>query len=52
MFRLEKGEVPEKLDALVEAGLLKPEELRYPWREPYYYRRSAAREFVLLPPLQ
>jgi competence protein ComGC len=52
IFRLEKGEVPEKLDALVEAGLLKPEELRYPWREQYYYRRVAAREFVLLPPMQ
>ena len=52
VFRLEKGEVPEKLDALVQAGLLKPEELRYPWREQYYYRRLAAREFVLLPPLQ
>lgn len=52
VFRLEKGEVPERLDALVEAGLLKPEELRYPWREPYYYRRLASREFVLLPPLQ
>ncbi|WP_224249506.1 DUF4388 domain-containing protein [Hyalangium gracile] len=52
IFRLEKGELPDKLDALVEAGLLKPEELRYPWREQYYYRRLAAREFVLLPPLQ
>lgn len=52
VFRLEKGDVPEKLDALVEAGLLKPEELRYPWREQYYYRRLAAREFVLLPPVQ
>jgi hypothetical protein len=52
VFRLERGELPEKLDALVEAGLLKPEELRYPWREQYYYRRLAAREFVLLPPLQ
>jgi hypothetical protein len=52
VFRLEKGEVPEKLDVLVQVGLLKPEELRYPWREQYYYRRVAAREFVLLPPLQ
>jgi len=52
VFQLEKGDLPEKLDALVEAGLLKPEELRYPWREQYYYRRLAAREFVLLPPLQ
>ncbi|MBN1208571.1 MAG: DUF4388 domain-containing protein [Myxococcaceae bacterium] len=52
VFRLEKGELPDTLDALVEAGLLKPEELRYPWQEQYYYRRLAAREFVLLPPLQ
>jgi hypothetical protein len=52
VFRLERGELPEKLDALVEAGLLKPEELRYPWREQYYYRRLATREFLLLPPLQ
>jgi hypothetical protein len=51
VFRLEKGEVPERLEALVEAGLLKQEELRYPWRQPYYYKRLAAREFVLLPPL-
>jgi hypothetical protein len=51
VFRLEKGDVPERLEALVEAGLLNQEELRYPWREPYYYKRLAAREFVLLPPL-
>ncbi len=51
VFRLEKGEVPERLETLVEAGLLKPEELRYPWREQYYYRRLAAREFILLPPM-
>lgn len=51
VYRLEKGELPEKLEGLVQAGLLKPEELRYPWREPYHYRRLAAREFVLLPPV-
>jgi competence protein ComGC len=52
VFRLEKGEYPEQLNALVASGLLKEEELRYPWREQYYYKRPAAREFVLLPPLQ
>jgi len=51
VFRLEKGELPEQLNALVAAGLLKQEELRYPWGEQYYYKRLAAREFVLLPPL-
>jgi hypothetical protein len=51
VFRLEKGELPEQLNALVAAGLLKQEELRYPWSEQYYYKRLAAREFVLLPPV-
>jgi hypothetical protein len=51
VYRLEKGELPEELKALVGEGLLKEEELRYPWRESYYYKRLAAREFVLLPPL-
>ncbi|WP_164001402.1 DUF4388 domain-containing protein [Pyxidicoccus caerfyrddinensis] len=52
VFRLERGELPERLDSLVQAGLLEPEELSYPWREQYYYRRIAARQFVLLPPLR
>ena len=52
VFRLERGELPERLDSLVQAGLLTPEELKYPWREEYYYRRLAARQFVLLPPLR
>ncbi|RKG99577.1 DUF4388 domain-containing protein [Corallococcus sp. CA053C] len=52
VFQLEKGTLPERLDALVDAGLLAPEELRYPWREEYYYRRLAARQFILLPPVR
>ncbi|MCY1041358.1 DUF4388 domain-containing protein [Corallococcus sp. bb12-1] len=52
VFQLEKGTLPERLDALVDAGLLSPEELRYPWREQYYYRRLAARRFILLPPVR
>ncbi|MBZ4335367.1 DUF4388 domain-containing protein [Corallococcus interemptor] len=52
VFQLEKGDLPERLDALVDAGLLTPEELRYPWREEYYYRRTAARQFILLPPVR
>jgi hypothetical protein len=49
---LEKGSLPDRLDALVEAGLLSPDELRYPWKEAYYYRKGDARNFVLLPPLR
>jgi len=52
VFRLERGELPERLDSLVQVGLLKPGELKYPWQEEYYYRRLAARQFILLPPLR
>lgn len=52
VYRLEKGYVPEKLDALVEVGLLKGEDIKYPWKEPYYYRKGGSKQFVLLPPLR
>jgi len=52
VYELEQGEAPAKLDALVDAGLLGREDLRYPWRDAYYYRRVAPREFILLPPLR
>lgn len=52
VFRLEKGALPERLDALVEAGLLQREDLRYPWRDDYYYRRTSDRQFILLSPLR
>ena len=52
VYRLEKGEWPEALDSLVAAGLLKGHDLRHPWRETYYYRRTPEGRFVLLPPLR
>ncbi|WP_375772651.1 DUF4388 domain-containing protein [Archangium gephyra] len=52
VFRLEKGALPERLDALVEVGLLQQEDLRYPWRDDYYYRRTSDRQFILLSPLR
>jgi len=52
VYELEKGEAPAQLEALVEAGLLGREDLRYPWRDAYHYRRTAPREFILLPPLR
>jgi hypothetical protein len=52
VYRLEMGDVPERLDALVEAGLLAREDLRYPWRDAYYYRRTGPARFLLLPPLR
>lgn len=52
VYRLETGALPQKLDALVEAGLLLQNDIRYPWREPYHYRRAEDGSFILLPPLR
>lgn len=52
LYRLETGALPERLDSLVDARLLAQEDVRYPWRDDYYYRRVTASEFVLLPPLR
>jgi hypothetical protein len=50
LYRIEHGEYPQALKALVEGDLLTENDLRYPWKEPWYYRRTA-QGFVLLPPL-
>jgi hypothetical protein len=50
LYRTEHGEYPPALHALVEGQLLTEQDLRYPYPEPYYYKRTA-QGFVLLPPL-
>jgi len=52
IYRWEKGRLPERLEALVESHLLQAADLRYPWRENYYYRPVSEQEFILLPPLR
>jgi hypothetical protein len=52
VYRFERGEYPAALGALVEAGLVSPSDLRFPWRSEYYYRRRPEGRFVLLPPLE
>jgi len=52
VYRLEKGEYPPSLQALVDVRLVSPSDLHYPWREVYYYRRVAPQQFILLPPLR
>ena len=52
VYRLERGEVPASLEALVEQGLLSSSDVRFPWAERYYYRRVGPQEFILLPPLR
>jgi hypothetical protein len=52
VYRAERGEYPPALGDLIEAGLASPVDLRFPWREEYYYRRRPGNRFVLLPPLE
>lgn len=52
VYRLERGEYPERLRELVDAGLAAERDLRYPWSQEYHYRRGAEGRFVLLPPVE
>jgi hypothetical protein len=52
VYRLERGEYPAALSALVEARLVGARDLRYPWTQEYAYRRTADGRFVLLPPVE
>jgi hypothetical protein len=52
VYQLERGPAPDRLSALVEAGLLGEEDLRYPWQDGYYYRQTMGGGFILLPPLR
>jgi hypothetical protein len=52
VFKLEKGSLPMGLTDLVESDLLSADDLHFPWREPYFYRRGDDGTYVLLPPLR
>jgi len=52
VYRLERGEFPDGLRDLVEAGIVDGADLRHPFTQPYYYRRTAEGGFVLLPPVE
>jgi hypothetical protein len=52
VYRAERGEYPQSLDALVEASLATRADLRWPWGEDYHYRRDADGGYVLLPPFE
>jgi hypothetical protein len=54
LYKIEHGEYPKDLRALIDEGVLAGRELNYPFHDPYYYRRTgqgAQQGFVLLPPL-
>lgn len=52
VYKLEKGVLPLNLSELVDANLLTADDLRFPWRDPYFYRRAEDGTYVLLPPLR
>lgn len=52
IYRLERGQYPPGLDDLVEAGIVAARDLRFPWSQPYHYRRTGEGGFVLLPPVE
>ncbi|WP_242356310.1 MULTISPECIES: DUF4388 domain-containing protein [Anaeromyxobacter] len=52
IYRVERGEYPPSLSALVEADLASARDLRHPWPVEWYYRRTAEGRFVLLPPVE
>ncbi len=51
-YEVRKGALPRALEDLVELGILRAEELRYPWREAYHYERLEGGGYRLLPPLE
>jgi hypothetical protein len=51
VYRVENGAYPPDLDALVDAGLARPRDLRYPWSQAYAYRRQGD-GYLLAPPLE
>lgn len=51
VYRITHGSYPEKLEALVEAGLVREQDLTFPYRDRYYYAVDAG-AVSLLPPLR
>ena len=51
VYRLEHGGLPMTLGDLVQSGLLASDDITYPWRDEYYYRRAES-GYLLLPPLR
>ena len=49
VLRVQQGAYPASLDALVVAGLVEEEALRFPFRTPYGYRKTGERFDLTLP---
>ncbi len=49
VYRLEVGNYPEKLENLVQVGLVEARELRFPWTNPYQYQRREGGYLLVRP---
>jgi general secretion pathway protein G len=47
MYYMRNTELPQSLEALVEAGTLKAEQLQDPWKKPYQYSVVGTRNYKL-----
>jgi hypothetical protein len=52
VYRLERGSYPADLDELSRSGLVHPDDLSFPFKAPFFYRRTPEGSYVLLPPIQ
>ncbi len=51
VYRAEAGDYPRDLMALVDSGLLKQNDIRFPWKQQYFYARKDGGSYELLRPL-
>ena len=49
VYRAEAGDYPKELAVLVDAGLLKSNDIRFPWKQPYFYATRDGRYELLRP---
>jgi hypothetical protein len=49
IYRLQHGDYPPDLRAMVAVGLLSDSDVRFPYRRPYFYRREGGKVLILPP---
>ncbi|HEY3452199.1 MAG TPA: DUF4388 domain-containing protein [Myxococcales bacterium] len=52
IYVLHNGKSPDSLEELVKTGIVEAAAVRFPWGEPYHYRKTGDATWVLLPPLR
>lgn len=50
VYRLQTGRYPESLDQMVQAGIVRPQDIRFPYERSYFYELEDG-EPIILPPI-